>query len=91
MKTISVDEADQAAGMLVVRYQQRADDPVLMSVQITSQVVECTAGHVERSEVALICAEEKMTVSDIQARVEAEGEARNIACVAWIDGGTHER
>ena len=91
MKTISADEADQAARTLVVRYQQHADDPVLMSVQITSQVVECTADHVERSEVALICAEAKMTVPDIRARVEAEGEARNIACVVWIGGGTHER
>ena len=85
MKTIPADEVDHAARAMVVRYQQVANDPKMLSVQITAESIEGNAEHVERCEVALICSHEEMTASDAQARVEAEGQAREIDCVAWIE------
>jgi hypothetical protein len=87
MKAIAVDQVDQTGQALVVRYQHVGHDPAMVSVQITAQTFQGTANHVERSEVTVICAEE-MPVSDMEARVEAEGEGRQIECVAWIDEGS---
>ena len=90
MKTIAVDQVDQTGKALVVRYQHVAADPAMVSVQITAEAYRGTPDHVDSSEVTVICAEE-MPALDMEARVEAEGEGRQIECVAWIDEGSASR
>jgi hypothetical protein len=52
---------------------------------ITAQMTEGDAEHIQRSEVVVIAFHEQMSIADMQWRVKAEGARRDIAYVAWIE------
>ena len=85
MKTISATDVDDAGSALVVRYTRNDAEPHMLTVGITSQAMEGGPFSVARCEVVVISTEQEMTFAQLHAKLEAEGQARRIGNVAWID------
>ena len=84
LRTIPPDEVARKGEALAVRFCAVANEPEMVMVQITAHRTDDDRDYVRQSEIILIVRCEKMTVSEMQARVLAEASFRAIDRVAWL-------